>query len=598
MKALLAAALSASAVLGGAAHASTGSAIVFAADRMPSVSGDIYRVDANGHVANLTHSPWQDTQPLVSPDGKLVAFVSDRGGGGIWIVDVDGAGLHRLAAAGMSSQYEVQMAWSPDSRELAYTTGGSANAQLWLTGPTLQPRKVATGDELFSPSWSPDGRLLTVAADGAVDAFTPSGRKTWSVTSGGTPVGWTTRGLFATGAYDGAIHVVDESGRRRFAVGGAMGVWSPDGTKLATASGRRLEVRATSGAVVMRMTLPFPDYGVQWDGSHALAFEGASVGHRVGVPSGRITPIDIGALGLNTAPNGAAFAVRNGTRVYTHVPGCYDDDGPAAGVASLQRVPHTTSLVYQSYCPEAFDNLYEVNADGTGLHRLTNVQKQQVDPALSPDGTRVAFSQSDYAGLSCKGCAQSLHAMNVDGSGDKALTSPPDCTFDNSASWSPDGTQLLFVHSACDIAPDAMVVAAAGGTPTDLHLPAWTAAWGPARIAYANGSTAPSSLWTSLPDGTDRQRIAGIGAGLTSPAWSTDGRLAYLLGTTAVVQGKRVPLPFAQVRSIGWSPDGTQFVVAAKPKGAPTFDVYVVKTDGTDPVRLTRNLDASSADWR
>ncbi len=37
----------------GAANASSGSVILFAADRMPSVSGDVYRVDANGHVAHF-----------------------------------------------------------------------------------------------------------------------------------------------------------------------------------------------------------------------------------------------------------------------------------------------------------------------------------------------------------------------------------------------------------------------------------------------------------------------------------------------------------------------------------------------------------------
>jgi hypothetical protein len=64
------------------------------------------------------------------------------------------------------------------------------------------------------------------------------------------------------------------------------------------------------------------------------------------------------------------------------------------------------------------------------------------------------------------------------------------------------------------------------------------------------------------------------------------------------VQGKKVALPFAQVRSLAWSPDGTRFLVAARAKGMPTFDLYIIKTDGTDPVRLTQNLDVSSGDWR
>ena len=68
--------------------------------------------------------------------------------------------------------------------------------------------------------------------------------------------------------------------------------------------------------------------------------------------------------------------------------------------------------------------------------------------------------------------------------------------------------------------------------------------------------------------------------------------------TTAVAQGQKVPLPFAQIRDLTWSPDGTHLLVVARGTSDPSFDLYVVRTDGTAVVRLTRNVDASSADWR
>jgi len=576
----LAAAIAAMAFASGTPHGSAPSLIVFAADRAPAVTGDVYRVDASGRVTNLTHSPWQETMPVVSPNGKLVAFVSDRLGGGVWTIGTDGRGLRLVSAKGFPSQYSVEIAWAPDSRTLAYTTGGAAanTVTLWLAGNGRPPRAVAREATLFHPAWSPDGRLVTVATAGSVDAYTPTGMRVWNVSSGGQPVGWSTAGLFATGAYDGRVHVVDERGAERFSAAATSAAWSPDGKRIATMHGRRGEVRASSGRLISSKRLATPFGAPVWTSPTHVVFGTA--------PS----------AGPNTIGTGSTFAVRAGARVYTHVPGCDDDGGPVAAIEWLQAVPHSTSLVYQSSCAEPFDNLYAIAPDGTGLRRITNVQANQVQPLLSPDRTRIAFAESQYTGLSCKGCPQALRTIGVDGTGAATLTTPPDCTFDDSPSWSPDGAQLAFSHSSCDSAPDVQVVPAGGGTPSDLHASGSLVSWGPNRIAYVNGRTAPTSVWTMSPDGANRVK-AGSGDA-RAVAWSSDGRLAYLLGRAVVVNGRKVTLPFGQVRSIAWSPDGTRFLVAAKPRNAPTFDLYAVKTDGTDVRRLTTDLDVSGGDWR
>ncbi|HEY6461896.1 MAG TPA: LpqB family beta-propeller domain-containing protein, partial [Polyangiaceae bacterium] len=252
MKPLAAAVVAA--VLAGGTHANGGSLIVFAADRAPTVSGDVYRADWNGRVVNLTHSAWQETNPVVSPNGRLVAFVSDRDGGGFWMVGVNGRGLRLVSEKGFPSEYGPELAWSPDSRMLVYTTGGTNHPvqTLWLTGPGAAPRPLARAKELFAPAWSPDGRLVTVATDGsgAVDAFTPTGTHAWHVSSGGRPIGWSSKGLFATGAYDGRVHVVGEDGKARFSVPATAAAWSPDGTKLASIKGHRAEVHTSAGRLV------------------------------------------------------------------------------------------------------------------------------------------------------------------------------------------------------------------------------------------------------------------------------------------------------------------------------------------------------------
>src|SRR5690348_3693490 len=82
--------------------ASSGSAaapsrIVFIADRAPSVSGEIYRLDPNGHLVDLSNGPFQDSGAVVSPDGRRVAFFSDRSGAlSVWESGIDGGGLVQI----------------------------------------------------------------------------------------------------------------------------------------------------------------------------------------------------------------------------------------------------------------------------------------------------------------------------------------------------------------------------------------------------------------------------------------------------------------------------------------------------------------------
>jgi Tol biopolymer transport system component len=94
---------------------------------------------------------------------------------------------------------------------------------------------------------------------------------------------------------------------------------------------------------------------------------------------------------------------------------------------------------------------------------------------------------------------------------------------------------------------------------------------------------------------------------VTAPAWSRDGRLAWLAAPEAggppwiIVRSgsttRRVNLPFAAARDLAWSPDGTRFAIVAEAKGAATFDVYTLTTEGKDIRRITRNVDAFDVAW-
>jgi Tol biopolymer transport system component len=132
------------------------------------------------------------------------------------------------------------------------------------------------------------------------------------------------------------------------------------------------------------------------------------------------------------------------------------------------------------------------------------------------------------------------------------------------------------------------------------------AAWGPTRIAYIDRARVPTSIWTALPDGSDRQKIAESPSdnAFAALAWSRDGRLVYSRGQAGAVvivsdgTSHEVKLPIAEIDSLAWSPDGTRFLVTGRRRGDAVPDVYTVRTDGGDLTRATTDLDASGASWR
>ena len=79
--------------------------------------------------------------------------------------------------------------------------------------------------------------------------------------------------------------------------------------------------------------------------------------------------------------------------------------------------------------------IYVMNADGTGVNRLTNHPDNDLDPAWSPDGRRIVFT-SDRDGN------REIYVMNADGTGVNRLTNHPDNDFD--PAWSPDGGRIAF----------------------------------------------------------------------------------------------------------------------------------------------------------
>src|SRR5437868_2895506 len=83
--------------------------------------GDIWVVEIIGGVARpVTTHPAHDVYPLFSPDGKQLAFSSNRHGSyDVFVVPVQGGKPHRLT---YDSANEFATAWSPDGKRILFTS--------------------------------------------------------------------------------------------------------------------------------------------------------------------------------------------------------------------------------------------------------------------------------------------------------------------------------------------------------------------------------------------------------------------------------------------------------------------------------------------
>jgi TolB protein len=272
----------------------------------------------------------------------------------------------------------------------------------------------------------------------------------------------------------------------------------------------------------------------------------------------------------------------------------------APGATALDaQVP--SSLVF-----ERNGDLYRMTVDGSEVVRITATKTQEVSPAVSPDGLRVAYARGsdDYA--------TTIWTIAITGEDPRQITRQ---VTDSDPTWSPDGRHIYFTRysgnafgedcgSIFRIGADGRGLArVTKGSPSDLtpavspngRLLAFT------DVDLCAGGTAKLSL--GLVDTSGRPtsasaRLARATRGSSwQPTWSGDGEhIAFtsLGGNSLFVirsdgRGRRSlgrALSRAEVRSPAWSPDGEWIAFAAANRKS--YDLYLIHPDGTGLRRVTR----------
>jgi Tol biopolymer transport system component len=116
------------------------------------------------------HSTRREGMPHLSPDGRRVAFFSDRlGPGGIWIADLDGANPIPIAAMGQIGTGYPH--WSPDGKWLVFHSAATGQVDVYLV-PSAggKPRNLTPDPARDSyPSFSGDGKWIYFTSSRAGD---------------------------------------------------------------------------------------------------------------------------------------------------------------------------------------------------------------------------------------------------------------------------------------------------------------------------------------------------------------------------------------------------------------------------------------------
>ena len=172
---------------------------------------------------------------------------------------------------------------------------------------------------------------------------------------------------------------------------------------------------------------------------------------------------------------------------------------------------------------EGTADIYRLTDDGKTYTEITQGPNRamNVEPAISPDGTKIAFS-SDRSGRPM------VFVMNVDGTEAKRITF--EGKFNASPAWSPDGKMLAFAGQDKGNF-DIFTIPAAGGQIkrlTDAKKASGKGAnnespsWSPdgRHILFNSDRSGKYQLYIINPDGTNERRITEDSANWDKPKWS------------------------------------------------------------------------------
>ena len=491
-----------------------GKLIAYAADRGGNVDLWVQQVAtskkwgvAESAPVRITDDPLPDWQPDWSPDGSRIAFRSERDGGGLYIVPALGGAAQRIAAFGYNPRF------SPDGSRVLFHTDPM---HLWGDIPYVldlgggDPRPVPLGPRqaqvtVGEPAWHPDGKRVSIRL---------------RIQDREEPEIWRTISLAGDTYRDADIS------RPTLQRAGVVALdwivrlaWAPsgdavfiDGLSRQTHALWRAHVDPTTFQVKDVQRVTSEAGGVCWDCTFRLSRDGRSAVF-ASFHEGR----EIWSLPFDAA---TGRVTGNGQRLFEEVEGSQCDVSPDGA---------------RLWC-DGPQGLWLGDVNARTQRRPFADQVSRGTVLLSPDGRHIVFTRGDPQGDAPAG----EYVATIDGRDEHLVHAGVGIPY----GWSPDGRWVVGTSPRGLSSPESHIwMAPAFSDGRQIQVLAsstkenlWESRISPDGrwLVFLVSSDIPSSstVWVTPRAGGERTRLTS-GPEDTKPRWSPDGRMLYFLSHRA-----------------------------------------------------------------